>query len=50
MGSGVVIVRVNISSRAGIEASFSKDIFGLFRVPLLLYRALSVVYNKRVGK
>ena len=42
--------RVGISGRAGIGASSSKDAFRLFRVPLLLYRALSIVYIGEVGK
>ncbi len=40
---------VGISSKAGIGASSSKDIFGLFRVPFLLHRA-SIIYSKGVGK
>ena len=34
----------------GIGASFGKDAFGPSRVPLLLYRASSVVYSGGVGK
>ena len=52
MGSGVAVVgvEVSISGRASIGASSSKDIFGLSRAPLLLYRALSIVYSGGVGK
>ena len=42
--------RVGISGRAGVGASSGKDAFRLFRAPLLLYRASSVVYNGGVGK
>jgi len=42
--------RVGIGGRAGIGASSGKDVFGPSRVPLLLYRALSVVYSGGVGK
>ena len=42
--------RVGISGRVGIGASSSKDAFRLSRVPLLLYRALSIVYSGGVGK
>ena len=42
--------KVGISGRAGIGASPSKDIFGPFRVTLLLHRALSMVYSGGVGK
>ena len=42
--------RVGIGGRAGIGASFGKDLFRLFRVPLLLYRALYIVYSGGVGK
>ena len=38
-----------ISGRVGIEASSSKDAFRLFKVPLL-YRALSIVYSRRVDE
>ena len=61
MGSNIAIVkayhkkgnintRVGISNKVGIGASSSKDIFGLSKVPLLLYRALSIVYSKGVGE
>jgi hypothetical protein len=50
MGSSIAVVRVNISGRVGIGASSGKDIFRLSRVPLLLYRALSIVYSRGVGK
>ena len=49
-GSGVAVVGVGISGRVGIEASSSKDVFRLSRVPLLLYRALSIVYSGEVGE
>ena len=39
-----------ISGRVDIGASSGKDAFRSFRVPLLLYRVLSVVYNGGVGK
>ena len=42
--------RVGISSRVGIGDSSSKDVFRLSRVPLLLYRALSIVYSGGVGE
>ena len=44
MGSSMAVVGV------GIGASFGKDAFGPSRVPLLLYRASSVVYSGGVGK
>ena len=47
VGSGC---RVYIGGRVGIGASSSKDVFGLYVVPLLLYRALSIVYSGEVGK
>ena len=50
MGSSMAVVRVGISGGIGIEASSSKDVFRLSRVPLLLYRALSIVYSGGVGK
>ena len=43
-GSGVAVVGV------GIGANFSKNAFRLLRAPLLLYRALSIVYSRGVGK
>jgi len=46
----VVRVGVGISGRVGIGASSSKDVFRLFSMPLLLYRALSIVYSGGVGK
>ena len=46
----VVGVGVGIGGRVGIGASSSKDIFRLFSVPLLLYRALSIVYSREVGE
>jgi len=46
----MAIVGVGIGSRVGIRASSGKDVFRLFRVPLLLYRALSIVYSGGVGK
>ena len=59
-GSGVAVVgayrekggiggRVGISGRVGIGASSGKDVFRLYRAPLL-YRALSVVYSGGVGE
>jgi hypothetical protein len=42
----MAIVRAGV----GIGASSSKDIFRLFSIPLLLYRALSIVYSRGVGK
>jgi 3-dehydroquinate synthetase len=52
MGNSMAVVRVGvgIGGRVGIGASSGKDVFGLFSVPLLLYRALSVVYSEGVGK
>ena len=57
MGSGMTVVGacrekggigagVGISSRVGIGASSSKDVFR----PLLLFGALSIVYSRGVGK
>ena len=43
-GSSVAVVGV------GIGASSGKDAFRLSKVPLLLYRALSIVYSGGVGK
>ena len=42
--------RVGISGRVGIGASSSKDVFRPSRVPLLLYRALSIIHSGGVGK
>ena len=47
---GAYYKKGGISSRVGIGASPSKDVFRLFKVPLLLYRALSIVYSEEVGK
>ena len=47
---GGISSKVGISSRAGIGTSSGKDAFGPFRVPLSLYKALSVVYSRGVGK
>jgi len=47
---GSISSRVGINSKVNIRASSSKDVFRLFRVPLLLYRALSIVYSGGVGK
>ena len=44
IGSSITVVGV------GIGASSSKDAFRLSGVPLLLYRALSIVYSGEVGK
>ena len=38
------------SGRVGIGASSSKDAFRPSRVPLLLHRALSIVYSGGVGE
>ena len=46
----MAVVGVGISGRVGIGASSSKDVFRSFRVPLLLYRALPIVYSRGVGK
>ena len=52
--SGSVGIGGRASSRAGgrvgIGASSSKDAFRLSGVPLLLYRALSIVYSGGVGE
>ena len=47
---GGISSRVGIGGRAGVGASSGKDAFRLFRAPLLLYRALSMVYSGGVGK
>ena len=47
---GSISSRVGIRGRVDIEASSSKDASRLSRVPLLLYRALSIVYSGGVGK
>jgi hypothetical protein len=47
---GGISGRVGIGGRVFIGASSSKDIFRLSRVPLLLYRALFIVYSGEVGK
>src|SRR6266702_4059338 len=44
-GIAVIGVGVSIGGKAGIGASSNKDIFGPSRAPLLLYRALFVVYS-----
>jgi len=60
MGSSIAVVgacrekggiggRVGIGSRVGIGASSGKDVFRLYRAPLL-HRALSVVYSGGVGE
>ena len=46
---GGIDTRVGIGVRVDIGASFSKDIFRLFWMPLLLYRAL-FIYSGGVGK
>ena len=46
----MAVVRVGIGGRVGIGASSGKDIFRPSRVPLLLHRALSIVYSGGVGK
>ena len=51
MGIGVAEINISVAVvRVGIGASSNKDIFGPFRVPFLLYRALSIVYSRGVGK
>ena len=47
---GGISARVGISSRAGIGASSGKDVFRPSRAPLLLHRALSIVYSGGVDK
>ena len=47
---GSINSRVGISGRVGIGASSIKDVFRPSRVPLLLYRASSIVYSGGVGK
>ena len=47
---GSIGSRVGISGKAGIEASSKKNIFRSFRLPLLLYRALSIIYSGGVDK
>ena len=42
--------KIGISSKIGIEASPSKNIFRPFKVTLLLYRVLSMVYSGGVGE
>ena len=44
MSSSVAVVKVSIGT------NFSKDVFRLFKIPLLLYRALSIVYSGGVSK
>ena len=46
----MAIVGVGIGGRAGIGASSGKNIFGPSKVPLLLHRALSIVYSRGVGE
>jgi len=46
----MAVVGVGISGKVGIGASSNKDVFRLFRVPFLLYRALSMVYSEGVGE
>jgi hypothetical protein len=50
MGSSMAVVEVGISGRVGIGASSGKDVFRPSRVPLLLHRALSIVYSGGVGE
>ena len=47
---GGISSRVGIGGKVGIGAISSKDVFRLFKVPLLLYGALSVVYSGGVGE
>ena len=42
--------KVGISSKLNIGASPSKDVFKLFKIPLLLYIDLSIIYSKKIGK
>jgi hypothetical protein len=44
-----ISIRVAISTKVGIRASFNKNTFRLFLMPLLLYRALSI-YSRGVSK
>jgi len=46
----MAVVGVGIGGRVGIGASSSKDVFRPSKVPLLLYRASSIVYSGGVGK
>jgi len=50
MGSGIAVVGVGIGGGTGIGASSSKDVFGPSGVPLLLHRALFIVYSGGVGE
>jgi len=47
---GGISSKVGIGGRVGVGASSGKDVFRLFRAPLLLHRALSVVYSGEVGE
>jgi len=47
---GGISSRVGIGGRVGVGASSGKDAFRLFRAPLLLYRASSIVYSRGVGE
>ena len=46
----MAVVKVGIGGKVGIGASSNKNVFRPFKVPLLLYRALFIVYSGRVGK
>ena len=46
----MAVAGVGISGRVGIGASPGKDVFGLSKVPLLLYGASSVVYSGEIGE
>ena len=50
MGSSIAVASIGISSRVGIGASPSKDVFRPSKAPLLLYRVLSIVYSRGVGE
>ena len=42
--------RVSIGGKVGIKASSGKDVFRLYRAPLLLHGASSIVYSGGVGE
>ena len=46
----MAVVKVGIGGKVGIGASSNKNVFKPFKVPLLLYRALSMVYSEGVNK
>ena len=47
---GAYCKKGSIGNRVGIEASSSRDVFRLSRLPFLLYRALSIVHSREIGK